>query len=165
MQIKWQYAAALVGIAFFIGVLISYRSSAPTTNGISHEKQVYRMRFDTAKTTVAVPVGRIRLRGPMAHKLAADSTTSIACLDTILRMDTTALAPDTLSVCFARDTFSLRLGFSPRQKEVSVPYIAHDTFYSQIDTIRIAGGSSRAWYDDALIIILSIAAGIILGRL
>lgn len=172
MQIKWQYAAALVAIAFLLGLLLAQGGGSPGGSSpggsASHEKQVLRTRIDTAHSVILVPSGRIGLHGRAnRHDVisAKDTALKQACLDTLLTSDTSATAPDTLSVCFARDVFSVRLGLSPRRKMVAVPYIAHDTFISREDTIRMGGAGGRAWYDDVLVVVLSVAAGIIIGKI
>ena len=138
MQIKWQHIAELIALAFLIGFLILQKSPNTSTNGIVHEKEIFRDRFDTVHSVVYVPL----------HPLKAS-----------------AAAHDTLSICSVQNIFSISLGLSARRKEVAVPYIARDTFYSREDTVRISGSDTRPWYQNALTIILSVIAGIIFGKL
>jgi hypothetical protein len=171
MQIKWQDAAMLIAIAFFIGFLISNNPPKPTSNnnGTINEKEIFRTRLDTVLSVVYVPFRPLTARAaPNNSKTITlhDTIYEEACLDTLFKTDTSAIAPDTLSICTADNLFSIALSLSPRRKEVAVPYIARDTFYSREDTVRVASGEPpRPWYEQALVVILSVAAGIVMGKL
>jgi hypothetical protein len=165
MTIKWQDAALLLVAAFLLGWLLSHGSST----GVStiQEKEIVREHFDTAHSVVYVPFRPLEIKSTTNHTRTItlhDTIYREACLDTLIASDTAATAPDTLSVCYARDSFSVAVGFSPRRKDVAVPYIAHDTFYWHEHSPPQYEGD-RKWYDDALIVILSLAAGIIVGKL
>ena len=168
MQIKWQHIAELIALAFLIGFLILQKSPNTSTNGIVHEKEIFRDRFDTVHSVVYVPLHPLKASAkPNLIKTITlhDTIYKEACLDTLLFTDTAAAAPDTLSICSVQNIFSISLGLSARRKEVAVPYIARDTFYSREDTVRISGSDTRPWYQNALTIILSVIAGIIFGKL
>jgi len=167
MKTKWQDDALLLLAAFLLGLLLAQHSGT-RTHDIIREKEMIRARPDTAHSVVQVPIP------PLTAKASANRITTIvlhdtvyreACLDTLLASDTSATAPDTLSVCYARNMFSVAMSFSPRRKFIAVPYLARDTFYWRQDSLRVAEGDGRAWYDDALLVILSLAAGIIVGKL
>lgn len=168
MTIKWQDDAALLILAaFLLGFLLAHGDQT-NTNDIIHEKQLIRTRPDTAHAVIDVPLRPLNIRAPgnqIKTIVLHDTIYREACLDTLLTSDTAATAPDTLSVCYARNMFSVSLGFSARRTFVAVPYLARDTFYWREDSIRVTSASSRAWYDDALVVILSLAAGIIVGKL
>ncbi len=167
MTIKWQDAALLLVAVFLLGWLISHSTESSGTSTIQ-EKEIVREHFDTAHSVVYVPLRPLGITGTTNHTRTItlhDTIYREACLDTLIASDTTALAPDTLSVCYARDTFSVAVGFSPRRKNVAVPYIAHDTFYWHEHEVPSPLESKRAWYDDALLVIISLAAGIIIGKL
>jgi hypothetical protein len=167
MTIKWQDATLLLVAVFLLGWLISH-STGSTGNSTIQEKEIVREHFDTTHSVVDVPLRPILAKANTNHVrtiLLHDTIYREACLDTLIASDTTATAPDTLSVCYARDSFSVAVGFSPRRKNVAVPYIAHDTFYWHEHDIPSPLESKRAWYDDALLIIISLAAGIIVGKL
>ncbi len=166
MTIKWQDATLLLIAAFLLGWLLSYKTGS-SSDGIVHEREIVREHFDTAHSVVYVSLRSLLAKGTTNHTrtiLLHDTIFREACLDTLIASDTTALAPDTLSVCYARDSFSVAVGFSPRKKNVAVPYIAHDTFYWR-DNATPSNQNKSAWYDDALMIIISLAAGIIVGKL
>jgi hypothetical protein len=168
MQIKLQHAAELIAIAFLIGFLISQKAPTSSNSGIIHEKQIFRDRFDTVLSVIYVPLRPLKAKGKpnIINTIALhDTIYKQSCLDTLLSNDTSAIAPDTLSICSAQNIFSISLGLSPRRKEVAIPYIARDTFYSRDDTVHVPTGETRAWFQDALTIILSVAAGIIFGKL
>ena len=167
MTIKWQDAALLIVAVFLLGWLLS-RSTDSTVGTTIQEKEIVREHFDTAHSVVYVPFHPLGIKGTTNHTRTItlhDTIYREACLDTLITGDTTATAPDTLSVCYARDSFSVAVGFSPRRKNVSVPYLAHDTFYWHENFVPSQLESKRAWYDDALLVILSLAAGIIVGKL
>jgi hypothetical protein len=166
MTIKWQDATLLLVTAFLVAWLLSH-SSESSSDGIVHEKEIVREHFDTAHSIVYVPLRPFGIAGTTNHTRTVvlhDTIYREACFDTLIANDTAAIAPDTLSVCYARDSFSVVVGFSPRRKDVAVPYIAHDTFYWH-ENAPPSYQSNRAWYDDALMVILSLAAGIIVGKL
>jgi hypothetical protein len=167
MKINWQDTAALIAVAFLIGFLISQKPPGSNTSGIIHEKQIFRDRFDTVLSVVYVPFHPliIKAKPNIIKTITLHDTLKQICLDTLLKTDSTAIAPDTLSICSTQNIFSISLGLSPRKKEVPVPYIARDTFFSREDTIRISSSESRPWYQDALTIVLSVIAGIIFGKL
>jgi hypothetical protein len=169
MKLNWQDAAALMAVAFFIGFLLSNNQPRTSDGGTINEKEIFRTRIDTAISVVYVPLSPLKASAsPNQTKTTVlhDTIYKEACLDTLLNEDTTAIAPDTLSICSAQNIFSISLGLSPRRKEVAVPYIAQDTFYSREDTIRVpTGGPPKPWYEEALTIILSVAAGIVMGKL
>jgi hypothetical protein len=167
MTIKWQDAALLLVAVFLLGWLLSHSTTSTGENTIQ-EKEVIREHFDTAHSVVEVPLRSVRMMGTTNHTRTItlhDTLYREACLDTLISSDTAALAPDTLAICYARDTFSVAVGFSPRRKNVAVPYLAHDTFYWHEHFVPSPLESKRAWYDDALLVILSLAAGIIVGKL
>jgi hypothetical protein len=167
MTIKWQDAALLVIALFLLGWLLSHGAGS-TGESTIQEKEIVQTRLDTAHSVVDVPLHSLRVLGTTNHTRTVtlhDTLYREACLDTLLSSDTAAIAPDTLSVCYARDSFSVAVGFSPRRKEVAVPYIAHDNFFWHQNTPPAYEGKSRAWYDDALIVIISLAVGIIVGKL
>jgi hypothetical protein len=167
MTIKWQDAALLLVAVFLLGWLLSH-GAGPASEGIVHEKEIVREHVDTAHSVVDVPLHPFNVMGTTNHTRTItlhDTVFREACLDTLLGGDTTALAPDTLSVCYARDSFSVAVGFSPRRKDVAVSYLAHDTFYWNERSPPAYEGKAHAWYDDVLIVILSLAAGIIVGKL
>jgi len=155
MQIKWQSAALLLIAAFLLGLLLA--SSKTSSDRTVHEKEIIRTRVDTVRTIQHVLIRPLRIQAKAT--IHQDS----ACLDTLLRADTSAETPDTMHVCFAKKIFSLAFGFAPRRKYFSIPVIVHDTFYWQEDTVRIA--NTKAWYEDVLLAIVSVAARIVLGKL
>jgi hypothetical protein len=168
MQIKWQEAAALIALAFIIALLLSQKPPASNDSGIIHEKQIFRDRFDTVLSIVYVPLAPLNATAkPNLIKTITlrDTIFKETCLDTLLTSDTTAIAPDTLSICSLQNTFSISLNLSARRKEVAVPYVARDTFYSREDTVKVQTGDPRPWYQDALVIILSVVSGIVMGKL
>jgi hypothetical protein len=167
MTIKWQDAVLLLVAVFLLGWLLSH-SSESTGQSTIQEKEIVREHFDTAHSVVDVPMHPLIVMGTTNHSRTITRHDTIyreACLDTLIASDTTATAPDTLSVCYAKDSFSVALGLSERRKNVAVPYIAHDTFYWHEHDVPSPLESKRAWYDDALLIIISLAAGIIVGKL
>src|SRR5665213_484809 len=168
MTIKWQDDAALLILAaFLLGLFLAQSSHLSTTDAIK-EKEIIRQRPDTAHSVIDVPLRPLHISAPgnrIKTIVLHDTIYREACLDTLLRSDTAALAPDTLAVCYARNIFSVSLGLSARRKFVAVPYLARDSLYWRTDSIRVASASGRAWYDDSLVIILSLAAGIIVGKL
>ena len=167
MTIKWQDAALLLVAVFLLGWLLSHGAGS-TNEGVVHEKEIVREHFDTAHSVVYVPLRTVGVMGTTNHTKTVtlhDTVYREACLDTLIANDTTAIAPDTLSVCYARDNFSVAIGLSARKKDVLVPYIGHDTFYWHENSPPAYEGKARAWYDDALIVIISLAAGIIVGKL
>jgi hypothetical protein len=167
IQLKWQWAMIGPVAAFLIGLLCS-GPNATHESHVTHESQLIRMRLDTAHSTVTVPIAAIRARGASNRvRTIAMHDTIFAehCLDTLLQHDTLQTAPDTLSVCFARNVFSVFVAFSPRRKEIAVPYIARDTFYSREDTVRIAASEKRSWYEEVLTVLVSVAAGVVIAKL
>ncbi len=167
MQIKWQDAALLLAAVFLLGWLLSHSTASTEPNTIQ-EQEIVREHFDTAHSVVFVPFPPLAITGTSNRTktiLLHDTVYREACLDTLIASDTAALAPDTLSVCYARDSFSVALGLSARRKSVGVPYVAHDTFYWHEQFIPSAVEGKRAWYDDALLVMISLAAGIIIGKL
>jgi hypothetical protein len=170
MQIKWQVGTALLIAAFLLGLLLAGKTSMNATEHTVHEREIFRTRIDTAHSIVNVSLAPIMAIGRtnriLTHTIH-DTLYQTACLDSILVTDTTAIAPDTLSVCYERrlDNFAVRLWLSPRRKEVMVPYLAHDTFYWREDSVRITGSTPHKWYEDVLMVIVSIAAGIVLTKL
>ena len=166
MTIKWQDAALLLAAAFLLGLLLAHGGQT-SSNDTVHEKEIVRARIDTAHSLVDVPLHPLLAKGKSNHVktiILHDTIYREACLDTVIRNDTSATAPDTLSVCYARNNFFVQMGFAERKKYVAVPYLAHDTFYSREDTVRIEN-NPHAWYDDILVVIISLAAGIIVGKL
>jgi hypothetical protein len=166
MTIKWQDAALLLAAAFLLGWLLSHGTSIGEST--IQEKEIVQTRLDTAHSVVDVPLHPLRVLGTTNHTRTItlhDTVYREACLDTLIASDTAAIAPDTLSICYARDSFSIALELSPRRKDVAIPYIAHDTFFWHQNTPPAYEGKPRSWYDDALIVILSLAAGIIVGKL
>src|ERR1017187_5286272 len=110
MKIKWQDAAGLMAVAFFIGYLISNNESKQNNGNTVSEKEVYRTRIDTAISVVYVPLGPLNAKAaPNQIKTITlhDSIYKEACLDTLLTTDTTAIAPDTVSLCIAQNIFSI----------------------------------------------------------
>ncbi len=166
MTIKWQDAALLLTAAFLLGWLLSFERQS-TVGGTIQEKEIVREHYDTAHSVVEVPLRALEVQGTTNHTRTItlhDTIYRETCLDTLIDIDSAAIAPDTLSVCYARDTFSVALGLSARRKSVDVPFIAHDTFYWH-ETAPPTYEPKRAWYDDALLVIISLAAGIIVGKL
>src|ERR1700722_316770 len=118
MTIKWQDAAVLIAAVFLLGWLLSHSTESTGQNTIQ-EKEIVREHFDTAHSVVYIPFHPLGIMGTSNHIrtiMLHDTIYREACLDTLLKSDTTALAPDTLSVCYARDSFSVAVGFSPRRK-------------------------------------------------
>ena len=170
MLIKWQTVAILLLVVFLLGIFLSRKTSSILNEHSVHEKTILRTRVDTAYSTVIVPLAPIMATGHANRVLTHtvhDTLYRIPCLDTILVTDTAATAPDTLSVCYNRESnsFAARLWLSPRRKEVTIPYLAHDTFYWREDSVRTTSNTSRKWYEDVLTVIVSIVAGIVVGRL
>ncbi|GEM_PF-2562794 len=166
-NIKWQDAAILLAIAFLLGFLLAPHSQSSSQDEV-REREIVRVRPDTVRTLVTVPMPPLHVRSaPNRARTVVlhDTLYREACLDTLLRSDTAASAPDTLSVCYLQDRFSVALGLATRKQAVAVPYLAHDTFYWREDETRSETGHGSAWYDDALVVILSLAAGIIVGKL
>ncbi len=167
MTIKWQDAALLLVAMFLLGWLLSFGRQTSGESTIQ-EKEIVREHYDSAHSVVYVPLRPVDVTGTSNHiktLTVHDTVYREACLDTLITADTTAIAPDTLSVCYVQDTFSVAVGFSPRRKNVAIPYIAHDTFYWHEHSSPAYEGKPRAWYDDALLVIISLAAGIIVGKL
>jgi len=168
MTIKWQDdLLLLIAAAFLLGFLLAHHSSI-STNNTTKEKEIIRQRPDTAHSVIALPLHPLNIRalGNRTKTIVLhDTVYRDACLDTLIKSDTAATAPDTLSVCYARNIFYVSLGLSPRRQLVAIPYLARDTFYWRADSIHVEAASGRAWYDDALVVILSLAAGIIVGKL
>ncbi len=167
MTIKWQNVALLIIVALLLGFLLA-QGTHTNTNRSVRVKELVRTRIDTARVVARVPLRSWRLTARANRekiKTIHDTVFREACLDTLLTTDTSATAPDTLSVCYARNAFSLCLGLAPRRTLVAVPYLARDTFYWREDSERIAATSGRAWYPDALLVIISIAAGLLFGKL
>ena len=170
MLIKWQTAIILLLLVFLLGLFLSGKTSSILNEHSVHEKTILRTRVDTAYSNVIVPLAPIVATGHANRVLTRtvhDTLYQTPCLDSILVTDTAATAPDTLSVCYHRenDSFAVGLWLSPRRKEVTIPYLAHDTFYWREDSVRIASGTSRKWYEDVLMVIVSIVAGMMVGRL
>lgn len=169
IQLKWQWAVMGPVAAFLLGLFCGPCDSYRTNSSYStYESQRIRDRLDTARSTVYVPLTSMRVQAP-ANRVRTitihDTLFTERCLDTLLSTDSTATAPDTLSVCFARNVFSVCVGLSPRRKEVAVPYIAHDTFYSREDTVRMTSSEKRSWFENLLTVLVSVAAGIVIGKL
>jgi hypothetical protein len=165
MTVKWQRAALLVAAAFLLGWLLSHSTSA--NDDVIREKEIVNTRFDTVHSVAQVPLRPLHAEAPTNHSktiMLHDTIYREACLDTLIAGDTTAIAPDTLSVCYARDTFSLALGLAARRKNIAVPYVAHDTFYWR-DNEEQFRENKQPWYDAVLVVILSLVAGIIVGKL
>ncbi len=157
----------LLVVAFVLGLLLA-EGSGTKTNDVIREKEIVRTRPDTVLSIVEVPLRSIAINAKRNHTTTViehDTVFAEDCLDTLLTTDTAAIAPDTLSVCYARNAFALSLELAARRKPVEVPYLARDTFYWRADSIRIESGNGHAWYDNALMVILAIAAGIIVGKL
>jgi hypothetical protein len=164
MNIKWSDAALLLAAAFLLGWLISHSSQSPNT---MMEKELIKTRIDTVLSIVEVPIRPILLHSEKnATKTVVlhDTVYREACLDTLLTSDTAAIAPDTLSVCYARDLFSVALGLSPRRQNIKVPYLAHDTFFWRDNENEFREGK-QPWYDLALGVLIALAAGIVIGKL
>ncbi|MHB8392489.1 MAG: hypothetical protein ACYDBH_23390 [Acidobacteriaceae bacterium] len=167
MTIKWQTAALLLVAAGLLGFLLAQGTRTDSNRSI-RERELVRIRPDTALAVAQVPLRPLRLRTAANHvrtRTIHDTLYREACLDTLLTTDSSASGPDTLSVCYARKVFALFLGLAPRRRLVAVPYLARDTFYWREDSIRVAQGTGRAWYADALLVIISLAAGILFGKL
>jgi hypothetical protein len=165
MKTKWQDDAPLFVAALLLGFLLAHDFGTSSHDTI-REKEIVRARPDTAHSVADVSLHPIKATAKENRTIILhDTLYREACLDTLIRSDTAAIAPDTLSVCYARNMFSVALGFSPRRKFIAVPYMARDTFYWREDSIRVTDATGRAWYDDALVVILSLAAGIIVGKL
>ncbi len=167
MTTKWQDDAMLLVAAFLLGLFLAQHSGT-SSNSTIREKEIVRARPDTVRTVIEVPTHSLHLKGTVNRTriiVRHDTVYRAACLDTLIAGDTLATAPDTLSVCYARNAFSISLGFSPRRMRVAVPYLARDTFYWRNDSIRATRASGRAWYDNVLLVIVSIAAGMIVGKL
>ncbi len=167
MQIKWQIAALLLLAAFLLGLLLSANTTTDTDHTI-RDKELIRTRFDTAYRVVTIAPSPVRASGAsnrMKPIALHDTIYQAPCLDTILVTDTSAVSPDTISVCYVSvvDSFTISLRLSPRRKEVAIPYIVTDTFFWHTDSIRAA--ANKKWYDDVLMVIVSIAAGMILSKL
>ena len=166
ITLKWEYAAAIAIALLLIGMMLSSRTKIIERNNASSEKQLVRTRIDTAYQTVYVPIvaARARIHSNREPKHIGSSTTYR--LDTVMRFDTSARDPDTLSLMHTlpADSFAISLRFSPRRANVQVPYIAHDTFYWHSDTIRTSQETKRAWYDETLSVVLAVAGGFVLGR-
>ncbi len=169
ISLKWQWALLGPAAAFVLGLLCG--PCNPNRTDLSertYESERIRDRLDTARSTVNVPIASMRVQAP-ANRVRSftihDTLFAERCLDTLLSTDSTATAPDTLSVCSARNVFSVCVGLSPRRKEVAVPYIARDTFYSREDTVRMTSSEKRSWFDEVLTILVSVAAGIVIGKL
>ena len=170
MQIKWQVGTALLIAAFLLGLLLSSKTSMNSTEHTVHEREILRTRIDTAHSVVTVSLAHILAIGRTNRILTRtvhDTLYRTVCLDSVLVTDTTATAPDTLSVCYEHpaDRFAVRLWLSPRRKAIAVPYLAHDTFYWREDSVRVTSSTASKWYDDVLMVILSVAAGIMLTKL
>ncbi len=166
MTIKWQDAALLLLAAFLLGLLLATGGHSVRNQAV-HEKEVVRDRLDTSHTVVSVPFAAIQANSrPNRTKTIVlhDTVYREACLDTLIASDTAALAPDTLSVCYARDAFSLALGLAARRKNIAVPYVAHDTFYWR-DNEEQFRENKQPWYDALIGIVIALAAGIIVGKL
>ena len=165
MNIKWQDAALLLVAAFLLGWLISHGSQPP--NARIQEKELIKEKADTVLSVVSVPIRPLAVRSPKNTSTTIvlhDTVYPEVCLDTLLKTDTTAIAPDTLSVCYARDLFSIAFGLSPRRESIKVPYIAHDTFLWR-DNEEQFQAEKQPWYDVALGVIIALAAGIVIGKL
>jgi hypothetical protein len=113
----------------------------------------YRERHDTVHTILRVP------RPPIITTAHENRVKSIRIHDTLYtaRCLDTVIASDTLSVCYARDTFAISLHFAARQMPVAIPYVARDSIIAQV--------VSRPWYEDVLMVIVSFVAGMVLGKL
>lgn len=165
MNVKWQDAAMLLVAAFLLGWLISHGSQS--RNAMIQEKELVKTRIDTVQSDISVPIRPIIANAPTNHTktiLIHDTVYREACLDTLLKTDTTATAPDTLSVCYAQNEFSLALGLSSRKENIKVPYIAHDTFFWR-DNEEQFRQTKQPWYDVALGVLIALAAGIVIGKL
>ena len=156
ITLRWQSAALIMIAAFVLGFVM--HKGKHEEHSASHEKLIVRDRVDTVHTLVQVPISRLQLRAG-----GRDAARHAICIDTLLHADTSASAPDTISICYARNIFSLAIGFAPRRTFLALPITMRDTFYSREDTVRIT--DSRAWYADVLTIVLSILAGVVVGRL
>lgn len=156
---KWQTAFCLAAALFVAGWILGSLDRQPR----SHETYAsYKARPDTAHVVVNVPLAPLMLRGTASgtRTLHIHDTVFIAhCLDTLVRFDSLAIASDTLSVCIARDLFSLSLNFAQRRKQLAIPYVAHDSVITRTIVDR------RPWYEEVLMAIVSVAAGMLLGRL
>ena len=167
MSIKWEDVAMLLVLAFVLGLLLA-EGSGTRSNDVIREREFIRARPDTVHTVVEIPTHPIAVhaqRNRTRTIILHDTIFKEACLDTLVTTDPTACAPDTLSICYAQHSFALSLGFAPRRKEVTIPYLAHDTFYWRADSLRTEAASSRAWYEDIMTILVAVAAGIVVGKL
>ena len=170
MQIKWQIALLLLIAAFLLGLLLSGKTSVTSSDHTTHEREIIRSHLDTARSTVTVPLSHIAVSGKSNRTVTRtvhDTLYRARCFDSLLVTDTAAIAPDTLSLCYEprADSFAATLWLSARRKEVLVPYVAHDTFYWRSDSVQLSASSSTHWYDELLMIAVSIAAGIVIAKL
>lgn len=169
MRIKWQTAALLLVAAFLLGLLLSAHTSTDTGH-VVREKEMVRARFDTAYSVVTIKHLPIRVNG-VGNRwrtiVVHDTIFRSRCLDTVLVTDTSAVSPDTISVCYTPiiDSFRVSLRLAARKQGVRIPYVAMDTFVWRSDSVRIASSSENRWYDEVLMVIVSIAAGIVLSKL
>ncbi|MDP4198305.1 MAG: hypothetical protein Q8922_04695 [Bacteroidota bacterium] len=167
IHMKWQWAVLGPIAAFLLGLLWNAPNGTDESR-MTHESQIIRLRLDTAHGLIGVSVAPIHLQAKvnrMRPITIHDSVCTERCLDTLLIADTSQIAPDTLSVCFAHNMFSVAVGLGTRRKSIDIPYMARDTFYSREDTIRIVSTDKRNWYDQVLAILVSVAAGIVIAKL
>lgn len=161
---RWDIIACVAAFALLAGLLIASGGHERADNS-SHERLLVREHFDTARCTVyvALPPLRIAARANSTRPITLhDTLYRESCLDTLLRADSFARGPDTLSVCYAHDLFRVALRLAERKREVLVPYFARDSSYSRADTVRVS--ERQPWWQETLTIATAIAAGLLLGR-
>src|ERR1051325_11423263 len=147
ITIKWQTGLSICIVLFVAGYIFG-NSKKPNTSHI-----IYRERIDTAHTIVTVPLRPLHITAPASRTKRIrihDTVFAARCLDTLI-------ASDTLSICYARDVFTVALHFAARQMPIEIPYVARDSVVTEFVT--------RPWYEDVLMVRVSVAAGMVLGRL
>jgi hypothetical protein len=149
LHIKWRTVLCVCHALFVAGYIAGSCNKRNTSN------TAYRERIDTAHTLVTVSIK------PLLVSAKTNRTKTIRIHDTIFtaRCIDTVIASDTLSICYARDEFTIALHFAARQLPMAIPYVARDSIITDFST------RTRPWYEDVLMVIVSIAAGMVLGRL
>ena len=170
--LPWRSYALAAALGFILGLLLT---SGPTTRFEEHTQHITtreRVRHDTVLRIITVPTQAVHVTGRAAERPRpvrfAEAPAIVApavCLDTLL-CDTLSATPDTLSVCYApqRSLFMVAFRPSPRHYPMRIAYDAHDSVITQIDSFREATSSGHHWYDELMLILVSVAAGLILSR-
>ncbi len=173
-----------IGVAcliFLLGVVIGWAlSEGNCTNQAEHPPPTTRTTShpDSALIPISItsaPV-KIHAKSNAHHRATSLSATSVvdsslldrtihqvACIDTLL-LAPGARSADTLHVCYdpPTDSFAIDLRFAPRDTNIEVRYVTHDSI---IEHTQLIQSEKKVWYVEPVEILGSIVFGFLLGNL